>query len=313
VPSPQDLLALYLDELQRHHYSKALHERSARVMPLFFSHLRDEGVRDIRGANEAHLLSFARRLKARRNVRDGQPLSLSTQASYMVALRSFFNFLERRMLILRNPAREVKLRYLRPTRRFLSEAEARRLMDAPLPNGPLGLRDRAVLETFYGTGIRLRECVRLDLQDLDLKERTLLVRNGKGKKDRMVPVPGRAAEALARYLDEARPDLVRDPQQGALFLTRVGRRLGSGAIQKELRLYAQTAGIAGAVTPHVLRHTCATHLLQGGASVRHVQEILGHQTLNTTVLYTHVVADDLKQVLARAHPREWAYRRAPRK
>lgn len=305
MASLEDLLALYLDELRRHHYSPALAERARFVLPLFFTHLREEDLQDVRAANEAHLLSFARRLRQRRNVRNGKPLSISTQVAYLVTLKSFFNFLARRLLILRNPACEVRLPHVRGPRRVLSEAEARRLMAAPLPSGALGRRDRALLETLYGTGIRVRECVRLDVSDLDLKEKTLLVRNGKGKKDRLVPVPGRAAEALAFYLAEVRADLVRDPLERALFLTRVGQRLGSQGIQLHVRGYAREAGIVG-VTPHVLRHTCATHLLKGGASIRHVQEILGHQRLDTTALYTHVVVEDLRRVLSRAHPRESA-------
>jgi integrase/recombinase XerD len=174
-------------------------------------------------------------------------------------------------------------------------------MAAPFPGSVLGKRDRAALETLYGTGIRRGECVRLDLTDLDLGQGVLLVRDGKGRKDRFVPVAGRAALALDLYLRE-RPALVSDPREGALFLSRFGRRLGKVGLAALVARHALAARVSA--HPHALRHACATHLLKGGADVRHVQELLGHKSLQTTALYTRVGVEDLRQVLARCHPRE---------
>jgi integrase/recombinase XerD len=177
-------------------------------------------------------------------------------------------------------------------------------MNAPSVWSAIGRRDRAILETLYGTGLRRGECARLDVSDLDLREGSLLVRNGKGKKDRIVPVPHRAALALDAYVRDVRPQLVTNPLETALFLTAWrGRRLTEMGLTALLRVHAQTAGIPG-VHPHVLRHTCATHLLRGGADVRHVQAILGHRWLKTTALYTHVNVEDLAKVVKRCHPRE---------
>jgi integrase/recombinase XerD len=161
-----------------------------------------------------------------------------------------------------------------------------------------------LLELLYGTGLRLSECVRLELQDLDLESGTLLVRDGKGRKDRYVPLSGQAVKALELYLRESRPLLEKpaQPHQGALFLTQYGKRLLGYSIED----LVQRAGRAARVktTPHVLRHSYATHLLQGGASVREIQALLGHKDLSTTALYTKVDTRGLALMLRRCHPRE---------
>jgi len=148
--------------------------------------------------------------------------------------------------------------------------------------------------------------VRADLSDLDLRERVLLVRDGKGKKDRVVPVPGRAVVALELYLRESRPELQKRSEV-ALFLSTFGERLSIGGLRHQVKRHAHAIGVT--LTPHTLRHTCATHLLRGGASIRHVQELLGHRCLTTTALYTRVAIDDLRQIIARAHPRERSQRK----
>jgi site-specific recombinase XerD len=184
----------------------------------------------------------------------------------------------------------------------VSAAQVRRVLEAPSEASALGLRDRALLELLYGTGLRLMECVRIDLADLDLAQGTLLVRSGKGRKDRYVPVPARAREALARYLREARLALTERCDDGALFVARFGRRLGAMSVRALVRRYGRKVGVK--VSTHVLRHSCATHLVAGGADVRHVQKLLGHKRLATTALYTKVDTSALLDMLRRRHPRE---------
>ena len=251
-------------------------------------------------------MAFARSL-ANHKTRGGRHLSPSSKRTYLVTVRGFFAFLERSGVVLMNPARTLPLpRERRLPRNVLTEAQARRLMHAPSPWSALGRRDRAIFETLYGTGIRRGGCCRVDLVDLDLSEETLLVRNGKGKKDRLVPVPGRAALALDLYLRETRPELVRDPWEMALFLSREGGRLHPTSLNLLVWKHARAARIPDRTSVHALRHACATHLLAGGADVRHVQQLLGHRSLETTAVYTRVGVKDLKQVMARAHPRERA-------
>ena len=302
-------VSAYVSELRARHVSASLLLQARRSLGRFASHLSENGVRNLRDVEEAHLASFARTLRESKTQR-GTPLSAMTQALYLQRVKSCFSSLARQGLLLVNPAADLVLPSAsRLPRTVLSVRAAERLMETPAAHTKAGQRDRAVLETLYGTGIRRGECARLDVSDLDPGARTLLVRNGKGGKDRMVPVTGRAAAALAVYLRDIRPELLVDPNEEALFLTAWwGHRLSDISISYLLRRHAQAAGIANA-HPHALRHTCATHLLKGGADVRHVQALLGHKKLETTALYTRVVVEDLREVLERSHPREERFRK----
>jgi site-specific recombinase XerD len=301
------LLETYLEHLRIHGYSRSVAAHARTVLPRLFDHLRGEGLSDVRAAREADLASFLVRMKGWRSSRSGEPVSPWTVFGYLTCVRAFFAFLEKKGLVFVNPARELLLKKPQRLPRALSEEEARRLMGVPAYWGAVGPRDRAILEVLYGTGIRVGECVRLDLQDVALREGQLLVRNGKGKKDRVVPLVGQALAALDRYLREVRHALVRDPREQAVFLSAIGTRLSAVMLQRQVRQYAKTLGVR--VTPHVLRHSCATHLLRHGADVREIQQLLGHRALETTALYTKVDVSDLAEVLARAHPRERRGRR----
>ncbi len=212
-------------------------------------------------------------------------------------MRSWFRFLVRRGVLERNVAREV--RGPRPPRKlvsFLPIDEAVALMDAKTPRGEARARDIAVLELLYATGLRVSELAGLDLDDLD---RTLLTVRvlGKGRKERIVPYGARAADALAAYLQE------RGGAAGPLFANRRGGRLTVRSLHTIVRRSAALTGITRRVSPHTLRHTFATHLLDAGADLRMIQELLGHSRLSTTQRYTHVGADQLMRVYDAAHPR----------
>jgi integrase/recombinase XerD len=257
---------------------------------------------------EEDLVSFARTLATRLSSR-GLPLSPVTIGSYLGTVRAFFSFLAKKGVLLTNPAAPLpRPRAHKLPRVTLTRAEACRLVETPSALSAVGQRNRALLETLYGTGVRLSECVRLDLTDLDLGEGSLLVRCGKGRKDRLLPLPGRAAAALDLYLTDSRPRLVRGAAEPALFVSRDGRRLKPISVQFVVWWHAKRAGIRTRIGPHMLRHACATHLLRGGADVRHIQELLGHERLETTEVYTRVEIADLKDALARAHPRQRARR-----
>jgi site-specific recombinase XerD len=167
-----------------------------------------------------------------------------------------------------------------------------------------------VLHRNDGAGLRLGEAARSDISDIDLRSGVLLVRNGKGRKDRVVPICGAAAAALSLYLTESRPELAIGIDV-ALFLSRDGARLGAAGLRARIHYYGRRLRLQ--LTPHALRHTCATHLLRGGADLRHVQALLGHRRLTTTALYTRVAITDLRDVLARCHPRMHHRRQSPRR
>lgn len=294
------LLARYLEEFPLRRRSVSSLEKARFELQRLVVHLRSVGVFDVHAVTEDHLIAYGRQLSERRT-RQGAPLAPATRASTLSTIRRFFALLAERGYVARDPAREIPLpRATRLPCGILSTAQARRLVRDRCPRAALGQRDRAILEVFYGTGIRLGEALRADVADLDLTKAILLVRNGKGMKDRVVPVPGRAAHALAVYLDESRPELVRMADR-ALFLSRSGARLSIPGMQALVKRHGRAIGVD--VSPHALRHTCATHLLRGGADIRYIQQLLGHRSLTTTALYTRVTVDDLRLVLARAHPR----------
>lgn len=305
----ESVLDAHLGELRARWYSAQLLKQTRNVLLRFFSHLRARRVRDLRAVREAHVLTYARQLAATKTAK-GTVYSVATLRSYLMHVQRLFRFLEKERVILDDPARELVLpSWKKLPRAVLNQAQSRRLVANPDATTPRGKRDRALLELLYGTAIRVGECERLDVRDLDRSSGLLHIRQGKGRKDRVVPVVGRAAVALEAYLNEARAELVNDPREGALFITTRGTRLNVKRIQDLVRMNAKAAGLDVRVTPHTLRHGCATHLLQGGANVREVQQLLGHSSVQTTAIYTRVATGELARVMAKAHPRERTWRR----
>ena len=237
--------------------------------------------------------------------RDGKSYSTSHQMRQVTVLKSLYGFLHRRGYLLTNPAGSLEYPHVeqRLPRSVLSREEARRLVMAPGTVTPLDLRDRAIFETLYATGIRAGELANLKLDDVDTEERLLRVVLGKGRKDRNVPLTRPAAEAIEAYLLEARSRIRGAKHSTLLFLALRGGRLHDDTLNTLLGAWAKKAGIEKHVTCHTLRHSVATHLLKGGADIRHIQKLLGHASLQTTERYTRVEVSDLKEVLQRAHPR----------
>ena len=230
-------------------------------------------------------------------------LQATTIRRSVAAVRSYFRFLAAEGLLASDPSDRMESpRTWRRLPAVLSRREVERLLDAPDPTHPLAARDRAFLEFLYATGVRISELIGVGLNDLDLEEGFVAV-TGKGNKRRGVPVGSRARAALERYLETTRPRLDRGQGRGILFLSAAGRPLSRMGAWKILRKQVRRAGIAKRVTPHTLRHTFATHLLQGGADLAAVQEMLGHADISTTQLYTQVDRDYLAKVHRKYHPR----------
>lgn len=279
---------------------------------LLFDFLQRQRVRDLRAVSDAHITAFARELQTLRSSR-GRPYAIATQRYLLAGVQQLFRFLESRGVLLHNPTLDLPLPSWRLLpRATINQEQARRLMAHPDPHTNRGKRSRAILELLYGTGLRVGECERLDLADVNLGQGILFIRDGKGRKDRVVPLLGRAADALDIYVRDARPALLNDPHEPALFLTKHGTRVRAKAMQYLVRMHARRAEIPEPLSPHRLRHACATHLLQRGADVRHVQQLLGHASLDSTAIYTQVVPVDLAQAIDRAHPRSQPRRRTTR-
>jgi integrase/recombinase XerD len=263
----------------------------------------DEVTRGMLERYRQHIFQYRRKT-------DGAPLSHQTQAKRLISVRAFFQWLARQHHLLYNPASELELpkQQQRLPRHILSVAEVEQVLNACDTTDPLGLRDRAMLETLYSTGMRRAELTGLRADDLDLNRGTVFVRLGKGAKDRVVPIGERACRWVERYLFQVRPDLVDVDDDGTLFLAKHGQGMQAkqlsvivrGAIAAaNLERFADTHPNAAC---HLLRHACATHMLENGADIRYIQALLGHADLSTTEVYTRVSIQQLKAVHEKTHP-----------
>ncbi|HSK30033.1 MAG TPA: tyrosine-type recombinase/integrase [Candidatus Limnocylindria bacterium] len=354
----------YLAELAARRFSHSRRHHAARTLERLLLYMREaHSITDWRAVNESQLRDFALYAGTRHRSRTGQRISAATLRQWLSIMRSFFTCLNRNGHLLHNPAE--RLAFPRPEQSLphvLNESEIARLIESPCITTAIGLRDRALLETLYASGIRHAEAHRLDLYDVDTAAQRLTVRLGKGQRDRIVPLTETAAHWLTRYLTVARSELAaglwwgkgrrrnagahadqgkayhgdegknsleakygpgfsRATQQKpllaqsppdtqslpgpawiastpAFWLSVTGRRLSYQMIAERIRDYALQAKVKASV--HTFRHSCATHLLRGGASIRHVQQLLGHRDLNTTEIYAHIELQDLQQAVESA-------------
>jgi len=236
---------------------------------------------------------------------DGKPLAIATQRGHLGAVQAFFAWLCRENILLANPAADLDLPRKPPRAlpRSLSVAEIERILAVPDTSDPLGVRDRAILETLYGSGLRRLELVNLDVSDIDRARGVVLVRRGKGGKDRLVPLGAQALAWIERYLETCRPRLEVSASETALFLSGYGLRFNPNYLGNWVRRVIDAAQLGKTGSCHLFRHACATHLLENGADLRTIQELLGHARLDTTQIYTAVSITQLREVHARCHPR----------
>jgi integrase/recombinase XerD len=266
-------------------------------------------VTDARRAGEEDVSGFVAHLSAAGHGPESARYHVSSIARALAAVRSFHRFLVREGETAEDAAGTVvRPRVPRTLPRPLSVEEVERILESPAGGEPAALRDRALLETLYGAGLRISELVGLDVDDLDLEEGSVRV-VGKGDRERLVPLGGQARTALAAYLGSGRSALASARTRGALFLNLRGGRLTRQGCTKILARCVARAGLRKRVSPHTLRHSFATHLLEGGADVRVVQELLGHASVATTQIYTLVTRQHLREVYLSAHPR--ARRKTP--
>jgi len=272
----------------------------------------DEVTRSLLEQYRQYVFHYRRKSAGGKTTQAGQPLSFNTQGKRLISVRLFFQWLARSHYLLYNPASELDLP--RPEKRLprhiLAIAEVEQIMNALDITEPTGLalRDRAMLETLYSTGMRRSELVGLRIDDVDLERGTVFIRLGKGKKDRMVPIGARACAWIEKYLYTVRPDYLESEDGGVLFLAKHGEGMQakqlSGIVKKaieaaKLERFQDTHPNAAC---HLFRHACATHMLEGGADIRYIQALLGHEDLSTTEVYTRVSILQLKAVHERTHP-----------
>lgn len=233
---------------------------------------------------------------------DARSISARSRARKVSALRSFFDYLVDEEIMDHNPCDYIespKLALNLP--KILSEEEVVALLEAPKLDKPAGYRDRAMLEVMYGSGLRVSELIELNLGDID--ELGFVRCLGKGNKERIIPIGTHALQATTRYLKYARPKLCKNPRERALFVNQRGTRLTRQGFWKIIKGWAKEAGLKKEISPHIIRHSFATHLLRHGADLRSVQEMLGHADLATTQIYTHLDKGHLRDIYGKTHPR----------
>ena len=299
------LMRDHLRALQVQNYSPYTVKGREGHIQFFLDWLKERGVTHPIEVTRPVLERYQRHLFYYRKA-NGEPLSFRSQHARLVPLRMWFRWMTRQNHILHNPASELELPRLGRSlpKVLLSAAEVEHVMTLCDIADPIGLRDRSILETIYSTGMRRLEIVRLKLYDLQLDRGLLLVNQGKGSKDRYVPVGARAAAWLRKYIEEARPQLAVEPDDMTVFLTAQGEPFSRDHLTWTVRERSVAANTGKAGACHLLRHTMATLMHENGADIRHIQAILGHEDIRTTQIYTQVAIRALQQIHAATHPAE---------
>src|SRR5690554_1024942 len=292
-----DGIEKYLTYLKAKNYSPGTLSWQRSHLERFKNHMTKRGL-GLKQVTEDQIRSYLAYLKH-------SGLSTRTGQAHLSALKGLFSYLVKEGITLANPAAGVEPpQGTSSLPAVLTVEEVMKLLSTPDLSTPVGVRDRAILELLYSSGLRRRELVNLNLSDLDLTSGSVRVNQGKGRKDRVVPVGETACQVIALYLKHVRHWFLRDPRQEALFIDSIkGRRMAVGTINYIVKKIIEKSGLTKKVSPHTFRHSMATHLLQNQADIRYIQAMLGHASINSTQVYTRLDLHDLKAVHRRAHPR----------
>lgn len=306
VRDPESLyhyLQRFLAWLAERQYSPKTIVNREELLRVFIAWLDERGIRRPQEVTKPIIERYQSHLFVYRK-KDGQPLSARTQHGHITPIRAWFKWLAKQNFILYNPASDLDLPRLdrRLPRNVLTVKEAEAVLAVADVGTATGIRDRAMLEVLYSTGMRRMELMQLQVFDLDAERGTVLIRLGKGKKDRMVPIGERAIAWVEKYRDDVRPGLATGADDGTLFLTHLGEAFTPNRLTQLVREYVQAAEIGKSGSCHLFRHTMATLMLENGADIRYIQAILGHAELSTTQIYTQVSIRQLKAIHSATHP-----------
>ena len=295
-------IAKYLEWMAVTNHSKTTIEVREKYMKYFMRWCDERSIEKLEEISRDIVERFQRSLYTYKK-RNGKPLAAGSQYSRLSALKMFFKYLVTKRTIPFNPASELQFPKLgKPLpKNIMSHEEVQAVMMQCKLNSPIGLRDRAIMELFYANGIRRAELADLNIYDIDFDKGNLMIRDGKGQKDRVVPVGESTLKWLQKYLDEARPRLQRKVDEITLFLSHDGRRLGDIYLSRHIGKYIRQA-INKRGSCHLFRHTIATLMLDNGADIRYIQEMLGHESIRSTQIYTRVSIKSLKNVHEQTHP-----------
>ena len=294
----------FLEWMQVRNYSPRSVEEREQRLHVFARWCNDRSIVYPQEVTKPILERYQKPLFYRRSARSGRPMGVHAQLQHLVSVRMLFKWLTRQNVLLYNPASELELPRLTRSlpKHVLTPTEAEAILNQPNVHDDHGLRDRAILEVFYSTGIRRRELVNLDVFDADFERGVLAIRQGKGDKDRFVPLGERAGLWLQKYLYEARAQLMVESSEHAMFVSNTGVRFSPTVLGNLVHGYVEQAELSKSGSCHLFRHTMATVMHEGGADIRDIQAILGHVRLDTTMIYTRVGIERLQRVHAATHP-----------
>jgi integrase/recombinase XerD len=301
----QNLVEKYRTHLLIHNYAPRSIEGLLSYLNRFLAWLGEKGTTDIAAVTKETVRDYQTFLFEQINGR-GQPNTVHYQNTKLQAVKSFFMFLAENDYLPTDPSRTIA--YAREPKRLprsiLNPSEMKKLLHTPDTKTALGYRDRTIMEVLYSSGIRKEELLNLLLTDVDYNDGFLRINAGKGNKDRVVPIGRIACRYLENYVKAVRPTFIRNPYDNHLFLSLRGNRLSKNMVWEIVKSCSHKAKIKKTVSPHTFRHTCATLMLRNNANIRHIQDLLGHASLDSTQVYAHVSITDLKEVHKRCHPRE---------
>ena len=288
----------FKNQLKARGYAEATIEGYRKNLDLFRRYLEERNIKDLRKVNHQVILDYQEKVMS-------EPNAMETKALKIRPVKRLFEYLVEKHRLLINPTEGIveTCRKNRKAGIVISVQEVKQLLEQPNLSLKTHIRDRAIMEVLYSTGIRLDELLNIEVYHVDLKDRVLYVRKGKGRKQRVVPFGKSAAKYIREYLEKIRPYYgKKNPKERRLFLLNTGFPMTPESIRGFLRTYRIRAGIKKPVSPHTLRRSCATHLLQQGADIRYIQKLLGHSSLKTTQGYTRVMPVEIKKTHDRTHP-----------
>ncbi len=296
-------LQRFIEQRQINNYSKETLRRQDSTLRKFIAWCDERGLSDPREVTLPILTRYKKHLYYQRKA-NGDPLSFNAQASMLSTLKIFFSWLTKHSYLLYNPAADLELprRPKQLPRSLLSVEDIQTLLNAPDVTTVEGLRDRAVMEVLYSCGLRRQETGGLKLHDVNLKQGVLMVRSGKGNKDRMLPIGESAWRWLAKYLLDGRAELITGQDDGTLFISDYGEPMNGEAIGRLVKRTMKKTGLQVAGSAHLFRHAMATHMLENGADIRFIQAMLGHEDLRSTQVYTQVSVEKLREIHKATHP-----------
>jgi len=294
------VIAEYKNQLKALGYAANSIELYGRALDEFGKYLEANGIADLRKVNRPTAIEYQAHIMT-------GPQAMETKAIKLRAVKRLFEYLTDKNLLLINPVEGLQetFRQQRKIGVVLTMQEVQKMLQQPNMSLRTGIRDRAIMEVLYATGIRAGELRELEVYDVDLKDEVLFIRKGKGRKQRVVPLGKNAAGFLKEYLEKVRPRWAkRNPKERRLILASSGLPITRGNVSANLYMHARNAGVKKGASPHMFRRSCATHLIQNGADIRYVQKLLGHSNLKTTQLYTKVMPVEVKKTHKETHPNE---------